>query len=91
VSSTGHFNVVLESPAEPTYPSAGLLVYPVGMIAMPSNNVFDTALRLHDKIDNSAELRRLAAFEQAMDSEDYRTVHTDRGPVRGWSGGFPSR
>lgn len=57
------------------------------MIALPSNSVIDTAIRLNDRQDNRARIRQLADAERVIDGEDYRVVNTERGPVRGWGGG----
>lgn len=56
---------------------------------IPSNAAVDTLLRLADRGDPAAKKRiaQLEADATRFDLEDYRTVATDRGPVRGYSGG----
>lgn len=50
------------------------------MIAFPSNAVFDIALKTND----TARIAKWVKEEAVIDTEDYRTVNTDRGPVRGY-------
>lgn len=62
------------------------------MIALPSNATIDTLLRDTDRNpDAVAAVRKLdRLYEQAI-SEDYRTINSDRGPVRGYGGGARGR
>ena len=57
--------------------------------AIPSNSVIDTLMRLAARGDKAAQARldQLEADSLKLDLEDYRTVGTDRGPVRGYGGG----
>jgi hypothetical protein len=61
--------------------------------AIPSNSAVDTLMRLADKGDLEAKKRlaQLEADSARFDLEDYRTVNTDRGPVRGYEGGGARR
>jgi hypothetical protein len=56
-------------------------------VVIPSNNAIDLMFATRDR----AQIRRLFDLEAEIDSEDYRTVNTDRGPVRGWGGGARRR
>ncbi|HKQ65982.1 MAG TPA: hypothetical protein VJZ73_13290 [Methylomirabilota bacterium] len=62
------------------------------MIALPSNSAIDTLLRATDRDPAAVALARKLdrAFEQA-ELEDYRTISSDRGPVRGYGGGARRR
>lgn len=56
--------------------------------AIPSNSVIDTLIRAAAKGDPTAQKRldELEADSLKLDQEDYRTVSTERGPVRGYNG-----
>jgi hypothetical protein len=57
------------------------------MIAFPSNGVFDVALRTN----NRERIQKWLREEPMLDGEDYRTVNTDRGPVRGYGSSMSRR
>lgn len=46
---------------------------------VPPNRAVDLALRTN----NTARIAQLEGDQRRRDAEDYRTVSTDRGPVRG--------
>jgi len=61
--------------------------------AIPSNSAIDTLMREAARGDPDAKkrLEQLEADSIKFDQEDYRTVSTERGPVRGYSGGSGPR
>lgn len=64
-----------------------LVVYAGGMFAFPSNNAVNVLFDTRRDPESALALERLADLERKMELEDYRTVSTDRGPVRGFPGG----
>jgi hypothetical protein len=56
-------------------------------VVIPDNNAINLMFANRDR----AQIRRLFDLQAEIDSEDDRTVSTDRGPVRGWGGGRASR
>ena len=56
--------------------------------AIPSNSAIDTLMRAAARGNPDAQRRldQLEADGLRFDQEDYRTVSTDRGPVRGLGG-----
>lgn len=57
------------------------------MIAFPSNQVFAIAVLTNDE----DRIAKWAKEEALLDAEDYRTVNTDRGPVRGYGSAMTKR
>jgi hypothetical protein len=56
-------------------------------VAIPDNNSINLMFATRDR----QRIRQLFELEVEIDSEDYRTVSTDRGPVRGYGGGRAPR
>lgn len=57
--------------------------------AIPSNGAIQALMHLADRgdLDAKKRLAQLEADSLRFEQEDYRTVSTERGPVRGYSSG----
>jgi hypothetical protein len=62
-------------------------------VSISSNAAIDSLMRRADKGDPDAQKRldQIAEAGVQFDQEDYRTVSTERGPVRGYPGGAARR
>lgn len=70
---------------------AAAVGYAAGMaFALPANGYLEVLFNTRRNPESALALAHLVDNSRRLDAEDYRTVNTDRGPVRGL-GGAPSR